>query len=77
MKAIEVFCRSVKGAREQRQISQAEVADLLGMSQPAYHKIENGRTDISLMNALVLAKFFGLKLDNLPIRFKVDIAEEK
>ena len=38
-----VFCDNVKARRRQLDLTQGAVADLLGISQPAYAEIESGR----------------------------------
>lgn len=43
-----VFCDNVKRRRKELGLTQGEVAERLGVSQPAYAAIETGRNDPSL-----------------------------
>lgn len=55
----------IKQSREALDISQAEMADKLGVSRPTYIAIEKGERDLSLEEAQKLADIFGIPLDNL------------
>ncbi len=55
----------IKQSREALDISQAEMADKLGVSRPTYIAVEKGERDLSLEEAQKLADIFGIPLDNL------------
>jgi transcriptional regulator with XRE-family HTH domain len=55
----------IKQSRLERSISQAEMAQKLGMSRATYIAIEQGGRDLSLEEAQKLADLFGIPLDNL------------
>ncbi|HRN36638.1 MAG TPA: helix-turn-helix domain-containing protein [Flavobacteriales bacterium] len=51
--------------RQGRGASQEDVAEVLGIQQPAYCKIEQGGTNLSAENAFKLAEYYGRKVDEL------------
>ncbi len=51
--------------RAERRISQAGLADALGISPQAVFCIENGKYDPSALVALRLARYFGKKLEEV------------
>ena len=55
----------LKNAREDRDISQQEIADLLEITQSNYSKIETGIQEPSLNQLMMIAKFFNLTIDEL------------
>jgi len=55
----------IKQSRISRGLSQAEMAQKLGVSRPTYIAIEQGDRDLSLEEAQKLADIFGIPLDNL------------
>jgi transcriptional regulator with XRE-family HTH domain len=55
----------IKQSRLTRKISQAEMAERLGLSRASYISIEQGKRDLSLEEAQKLADIFGIPLDNL------------
>ena len=55
----------IKQSRLAREISQAEMAQKLGISRASYIAIEQGKRELSLEEAQKLADFFGISLDNL------------
>ncbi len=60
-----IFSERLKLLREERNISQEELAELIGVSNAAISKWENGLMDISGNNILVLCDFFGVSADYL------------
>lgn len=59
------FCDRLKNAREDRDISQQEMADLLNITQSNYSKIETGAQEPSLNQLMIIAKYFNLTIDEL------------
>lgn len=55
----------IKASRLARSLSQAQMAQKLGISRATYIAIEQGERDLSLEEAQKLADFFGIPLDNL------------
>jgi transcriptional regulator with XRE-family HTH domain len=59
------FGKRLKKLREDRALSQENVADELGVSQPAYSKWESSQTDISYETLNKIAEFYGITLSEL------------
>jgi transcriptional regulator with XRE-family HTH domain len=55
----------IKQNRAQRKISQAEIAQKLGISRSSYIAIEQGKRDLSLNEGKKLANILGISLENL------------
>jgi DNA-binding XRE family transcriptional regulator/uncharacterized phage-associated protein len=55
----------IKQSRASLELSQADMAQKLGISRPTYIAIEQGERDLSLEEAQKLADIFGIPLDNL------------
>lgn len=51
--------------RESAEKSQAEAAEAIGITQSHYGKIERGQLRLALDDAVILAKLFECKLDDL------------
>jgi len=67
----------IKQSRLTRKISQAEMAQKLGLSRASYIAIEQGKRDLSLEEAQVLADIFGIPLDNLKQGMEQNYAKYK
>ena len=59
------FCDRLKNAREDRDISQTEMADKLNMTQSNYSKIESGLQEPNLDQLIKIAEIFNLTIDEL------------
>lgn len=55
----------LKDLREDRDLNQTEIGEILGTSQKQYSRWETGETEIPLHNAIKLAKFYNVSLDYL------------
>lgn len=66
---------NIKRIRKERNIKQAEIADLIGMHRSNYSKIENGQREISLAAVDKIAEFFSISIDEL-IHMGNDIPKE-
>ena len=55
----------MKARREAMGLSTREVGRRVGLSNPFVSQIENGRAGPSLKNALKLAKFYGVRAEEL------------
>ena len=53
----------IRDLREDRDLSQAEVAEVIGTTQQQYSKIETGKSDISGEKLKRLAKFYNISAD--------------
>ena len=57
--------RRLRDFREDRDLSQTQVAKMLGMSQTGYSKYETGENDIPTEVLIKLANFYGTSIDYL------------
>ena len=53
----------IKALREDRDLTQAEVAKVLKTTQQQYSKIENGKSEISAEKLILLAQFYHVSTD--------------
>ncbi len=53
----------IKELREDRDLSQKEIAKIIGTTQQQYSKIETGKADISGEKLIRLAKFYNVSVD--------------
>lgn len=53
----------IRDLREDKDLSQSEVAKVLRTSQQQYSKIENGKSDISGEKLILLANFYNVSTD--------------
>ena len=56
---------NIRALREDRDLTQAAVAAMLGMSQTGYSKYETGENDIPTAILIKLADFYGVSVDYL------------
>ena len=57
--------RRIRDLREDRDLTQTQVAKMLGMSQTGYSKYETGENDIPTAILVKLAKFYDTSIDYL------------
>lgn len=55
--------KRVRDLREDRDISQSQLAKILGMSQTGYSKYETGENDIPTSVLINLARFYNTSID--------------
>ena len=55
----------IKDLRIDADLSQTEIAKVLGMSQTGYSKYETGENDIPVLILIKLAEFYGTSVDYL------------
>ena len=55
----------VRALREDRDLTQTQVAKMLGMSQTGYSKYETGENDIPTTVLIKLADYYGTTIDYL------------
>ncbi|CDC81820.1 conserved domain protein [Clostridium sp. CAG:964] len=53
----------IKQLREDRDLTQEQIATILNCSQTAYSKYEKGLREISIQNLIKLAKFYNVSMD--------------
>ena len=57
--------RRIRDLREDHDLNQTSVAQMLGMSQTGYSKYETGENDIPTSVLLALARFYNTSVDYL------------
>ena len=62
---MDAFIRNLKETRKLNNLSQRQVADYLGITQPSYIRYENGKAEPSLENLVKLADLFDVSVDYL------------
>ena len=55
--------KRIRDLREDRDITQKQLAEILGMSQTGYSKYETGENDIPTQILIKLADFYGTSID--------------
>ncbi|MBQ3126420.1 MAG: helix-turn-helix transcriptional regulator [Clostridia bacterium] len=55
----------IRDLREDRDLNQTKIANLLGMSQTGYSKYETGENDIPTAILIKLARFYNTSIDYL------------
>ena len=57
--------KRIRDLREDRDLNQTQVAQVLGMSQTGYSKYETGENDIPTTALIKLARFYNTSIDYL------------
>lgn len=57
--------KKIRDLREDRDMSQTQIAEMLGMSQTGYSKYETGENDIPTEVLIKLSDFYGVSIDFL------------
>ncbi len=57
--------KRIRDLREDRDLNQTQIAQILGMSQTGYSKYETGENDIPTAILIKLAKFYDTSVDYL------------
>jgi transcriptional regulator with XRE-family HTH domain len=60
-----VYIQKIKEFRLQKNLSQEQVADVIGVSRPTYTAIESGKQELSAEEIQKLAKFYSMSVDEL------------
>ena len=60
-----ILYRRIRDLREDRDLSQADIAKILHVSQPTYSRYESGALDIPSSALITLAKFCAVSVDYL------------
>ena len=64
------FYQRLRDLKEDSDMTQKQVADIIGVSINHYGKYERGETDIPFEKAVILAKYYNVRLDYLAGRTK-------
>lgn len=59
------YRQRIRDVREDRDLTQAQVGQVLGLSQQGYNHIENGRAELKIQDLIKLCRFYGLSADYL------------
>lgn len=62
---INLFCIRLKEARKDAHKTQKQMADLLGILQPAYSRFERGKFRMSYEQLFIVCNFIDISLDYL------------
>ena len=60
-----IMYRRLRDLREDRDLNQQELANLLNVSQATYSRYESGTLDIPSISLIKLAQFYGTSIDYL------------
>ncbi|WP_420789086.1 helix-turn-helix domain-containing protein [Shewanella algae] len=69
-----VLALTIKQKREEQKLTQAQVAELMGMTSAGWGKIENGQATLSIDN---IYKFCKLKEINISVSELIELAESQ
>ena len=59
------FYQRLKDLREDRDLNQAAIANLLNTTQQQYYRYETGKRELPMHHFITLAKFYNVALDYL------------
>ncbi len=59
------FYQRLKDLREDHDLNQATIADLLNTTQQQYYRYETGKRELPMHHFITLAKFYNVSLDYL------------
>lgn len=59
------FIEKIRGLREDNDLTQQQIADVLGTSQTMYARYERGANEIPLHHLITLCKFYNVSADYL------------
>ena len=59
------FLEKLRGLREDNDLTQAQIADVLGTSQTMYARYERGANEMPLRHLITLCKFYNISADYL------------
>lgn len=61
----EKILNNILRLRKEKDATTAEIAQVLGMTRQGYHSIECGRSVLTLENAVKLARYYGISIEEL------------
>ena len=59
------YQENLRKIREERGISEEQIAELLGRSRRSYRNIEKGKSELIIQELITLAEFYGVTSDHL------------
>ena len=59
------YHENLRKIREERGISEEQIAELLGRSRQSYRNIEKGKSELKIRELITLAEFYGVTSDHL------------
>ena len=59
------FQEKIRGLREDNDLTQQEIADILGTSQTMYARYERGANEMPIHHLITLCKFYNISADYL------------
>ena len=59
------FLEKLRGLREDNDLTQAQVAQILGTSQTMYARYERGANELPIHHLITLSKYYGVSTDYL------------
>jgi len=57
------FLEKLRGMREDRDLTQAQIAEILGTSQTMYARYERGANEMPIRHLVTLCKFYNISAD--------------
>ena len=65
MQTLQIFSERIKHLRENKQVTQFQIAEVLGCTEQHYQKIEYGKINTSLLKLVDLANYHAVSIDYL------------
>ena len=62
---MQMFLARIRGLREDNDLTQAQVAEVLGTSQTMYARYERGANEMPIRHLVTLCKFYNVSADYL------------
>ena len=59
------FYQRLRDLREDAEMTQGEIAAILGTAREQYHKYESGKQELPMHHFMTLARFYNVSLDYL------------
>ena len=65
VKGMQTFLEKLKGLREDNDLTQTQIAEVLGTSQTMYARYERGANEMPIRHLVTLCKFYNVSADYL------------
>ena len=62
---MKTFIEIIRGLREDNDLTQAQVAEVLGTSQTMYARYERGANEMPIRHLVTLCKFYNVSADHI------------
>jgi len=56
---------TIRKIREEKGLTQLQIADLIHMHRSNYSKVESGERDLSIESANIISRYFGMTIDQI------------